>query len=123
MCAEETRSLKTVKESQSFPLQPADHQPEGQSQKQWVKNPCPDFPKHLDTKMVPQPLKESGEYQESGDIREEGQQAGGKDGCVRRRDVQSSRPGLEQCLMDTLRNKASKPCQRLSAQGCQHTAL
>lgn len=59
LCAEETRSLKTVKESQSFPLQPADHQPEGQSQKQWVKNPCPDFPKHLDTKMVPQPLKES----------------------------------------------------------------
>uniref|UniRef100_A0A8D1VUY2 SCAN box domain-containing protein n=1 Tax=Sus scrofa TaxID=9823 RepID=A0A8D1VUY2_PIG len=60
LCAEETRSLKTVKESQSFQLQPADHQPEGQSQKQWVKNPCPDFPKHLDTKMVPQPLKESG---------------------------------------------------------------
>ncbi|XP_061042813.1 zinc finger and SCAN domain-containing protein 20 isoform X1 [Eubalaena glacialis] len=57
--AEETRSLKTMKESQSFQLWPADHWPEGQSQKQWVKNPCPDLPKHLDTKMAPQPLKES----------------------------------------------------------------
>uniref|UniRef100_A0A8C6BCT4 Zinc finger and SCAN domain containing 20 n=1 Tax=Monodon monoceros TaxID=40151 RepID=A0A8C6BCT4_MONMO len=60
LCAEETRSLKTVKESQSFQLWTADHWPEGQSQKQWVKNPCPDLPKHLDTKMAPQPLKESG---------------------------------------------------------------
>ncbi|XP_057571200.1 zinc finger and SCAN domain-containing protein 20 isoform X2 [Hippopotamus amphibius kiboko] len=59
LCAEETRSLKTMKESRSFHLQPADHWPEGQSQKMWVKNPCPDLPKHLDTKMVPQPLKES----------------------------------------------------------------
>ncbi|KAI4591174.1 hypothetical protein MJG53_002223 [Ovis ammon polii x Ovis aries] len=50
--AEDTRSLKTTKESQGCG-------PEGQSQKQWVKNSCPDLPKHLDTKMVPQPLKES----------------------------------------------------------------
>uniref|UniRef100_F6RT91 Zinc finger and SCAN domain containing 20 n=2 Tax=Equus TaxID=9789 RepID=F6RT91_HORSE len=60
LCAEQTRSLKARQESQSFQLQPADHWPEGQSQKQWVKNPCPDFPKHLDTKMAPQPLRESG---------------------------------------------------------------
>nr|XP_030726055.1 zinc finger and SCAN domain-containing protein 20 isoform X3 [Globicephala melas] len=59
LCAEETRSLKTVKESQSFQLWTADHWPEGQSQKQWVKNPCPDLPKRLDTKMALQPLKES----------------------------------------------------------------
>nr|XP_014693351.2 LOW QUALITY PROTEIN: zinc finger and SCAN domain-containing protein 20 [Equus asinus] len=59
LCAEQTRSLKARQESQSFQLQPADHWPEGQSQKQWVKNPCPDFPKHLDTKMAPQPLRES----------------------------------------------------------------
>ncbi|XP_059774652.1 zinc finger and SCAN domain-containing protein 20 isoform X4 [Balaenoptera ricei] len=59
LCAEETRSLKTMKESQSFQRWPADHWPEGQSQKQRVKNPCPDLPKHLDTKMAPQPLKES----------------------------------------------------------------
>ncbi|XP_068395564.1 zinc finger and SCAN domain-containing protein 20 isoform X5 [Eschrichtius robustus] len=58
LCAEETRSLKTMKESQSFQRWPADHWPEGQSQKQRVKNPCPDLPKHLDTKMAPQPLKE-----------------------------------------------------------------
>ena len=60
-----------MKESQGCQLQPADHWPEGQSQKQWVKNSCPDLPKYLDTKMVPQALKESGEYQESGLIREE----------------------------------------------------
>ncbi|XP_033278112.1 zinc finger and SCAN domain-containing protein 20 isoform X1 [Orcinus orca] len=59
LCAEETRSLKTVKKSQSFQLWTADHWPEGQSQKQWVKNPCPDLPKRLDTKMALQPLKES----------------------------------------------------------------
>ncbi|XP_057385304.1 zinc finger and SCAN domain-containing protein 20 isoform X3 [Balaenoptera acutorostrata] len=59
LCAEETRSLKTMKESQSFQRWPADHWPEGQSQKQRVKNPCPDLPKHLDTKMAPQPLEES----------------------------------------------------------------
>ncbi|XP_010950433.1 zinc finger and SCAN domain-containing protein 20 isoform X1 [Camelus bactrianus] len=59
LCAEETRSLKAMKGSQSFQLEPADHWPEGQSQKQWVKNPYPDLPEHLDTKMAPQPLKES----------------------------------------------------------------
>uniref|UniRef100_A0A8C4LVU9 Zinc finger and SCAN domain containing 20 n=1 Tax=Equus asinus asinus TaxID=83772 RepID=A0A8C4LVU9_EQUAS len=36
---EQVRSLKARQESQSFQLQPADHWPEGQSQKQWVKNP------------------------------------------------------------------------------------
>lgn len=63
--AEETRSLKVVHES------PVDHWPEGQPQRQCMKNPCPDLPRHLDTKVVPQTLKESGEYQESGTSREE----------------------------------------------------
>ncbi|XP_006924328.1 zinc finger and SCAN domain-containing protein 20 [Pteropus alecto] len=51
--AEETRSLKIVHES------PADHWPEEQPQRQCMKNLCPDLPKHLDTKVVPQTLKES----------------------------------------------------------------
>ncbi|XP_039692958.1 zinc finger and SCAN domain-containing protein 20 isoform X2 [Pteropus medius] len=51
--AEETRSLKVVHES------PADHWPEEQPQRQCMKNLCPDLPKHLDTKVVPQTLKES----------------------------------------------------------------
>ncbi|XP_016006022.2 zinc finger and SCAN domain-containing protein 20 isoform X2 [Rousettus aegyptiacus] len=51
--AEETRSLKVVHES------PVDHWPEGQPQRQCMKNPCPDLPRHLDTKVVPQTLKES----------------------------------------------------------------
>ncbi|XP_037355005.1 zinc finger and SCAN domain-containing protein 20 isoform X2 [Talpa occidentalis] len=55
LCAEETRSLEVVQESQS--LQP--HPAQGQSQMQRVKNLCPDLPKRLDTKLVPQPLKES----------------------------------------------------------------
>nr|XP_025870240.1 zinc finger and SCAN domain-containing protein 20 isoform X2 [Vulpes vulpes] len=59
LCAEETRSLKAMQESQPCQLQPANHWAEAQCQKQWVKNSCPDLPKHLDTKMVPQPLKES----------------------------------------------------------------
>ncbi|KAF6346084.1 zinc finger and SCAN domain containing 20 [Rhinolophus ferrumequinum] len=59
LCAEETRPLKRMQESQSCQLQPTDHWHKGQSQRQWVKNPCPDLPKHLDTKMVPQTLKES----------------------------------------------------------------
>nr|XP_035921163.1 zinc finger and SCAN domain-containing protein 20 isoform X1 [Halichoerus grypus]XP_035921164.1 zinc finger and SCAN domain-containing protein 20 isoform X1 [Halichoerus grypus]XP_035921165.1 zinc finger and SCAN domain-containing protein 20 isoform X1 [Halichoerus grypus]XP_035921166.1 zinc finger and SCAN domain-containing protein 20 isoform X1 [Halichoerus grypus] len=59
LCAEETRSLKAMQESQRCQLQPANHWPEAQCQKQWVKNSCTDLSKHLDTKMVPQPLKES----------------------------------------------------------------
>ncbi|XP_047583358.1 zinc finger and SCAN domain-containing protein 20 isoform X3 [Lutra lutra] len=59
LCAEEARSLKAMQESQPCQLQPANHWPKAQRQKQWVKNSCPDLPKHLDTKMVPQPLKES----------------------------------------------------------------
>ncbi|KAM5269392.1 zinc finger and SCAN domain-containing protein 20 isoform 2-T8 [Hipposideros larvatus] len=59
LCAEETRPLKAMQEPQSSQLQPMDHWPKGQSQRQWVKNPCPDLPMHLDTKMVPQTLKES----------------------------------------------------------------
>ncbi|XP_040324477.1 zinc finger and SCAN domain-containing protein 20 isoform X1 [Herpailurus yagouaroundi] len=59
LCAEETGSLKAMQESQHCPLQPVNHWPEGQSQKQWVKNSCPDLPEHLDTKIVPHPLKES----------------------------------------------------------------
>ncbi|XP_049734649.1 zinc finger and SCAN domain-containing protein 20 isoform X3 [Elephas maximus indicus] len=57
VCAE-TRSLKAVQESQNFQLQPEDHWPQGQAQKQWVKNPNPDLPKHLNIKVLPQPLKE-----------------------------------------------------------------
>uniref|UniRef100_A0A8C3WHI7 Zinc finger and SCAN domain containing 20 n=1 Tax=Catagonus wagneri TaxID=51154 RepID=A0A8C3WHI7_9CETA len=60
LCAEETRSLETMVESQCVQLQPAGYWPEEQSQKQRVKSPCPDLPKHLDAKLVPQPLKESG---------------------------------------------------------------
>nr|XP_019585647.1 PREDICTED: zinc finger and SCAN domain-containing protein 20 isoform X2 [Rhinolophus sinicus] len=59
LCAEETRPLKRMQESQSCQPQPTDHWHKGQSQREWVKNPCPDLPKHLDTKMVPQTLKES----------------------------------------------------------------
>uniref|UniRef100_A0A8C3WHH6 Zinc finger and SCAN domain-containing protein 20 n=1 Tax=Catagonus wagneri TaxID=51154 RepID=A0A8C3WHH6_9CETA len=59
LCAEETRSLETMVESQCVQLQPAGYWPEEQSQKQRVKSPCPDLPKHLDAKLVPQPLKES----------------------------------------------------------------
>nr|XP_020031884.1 zinc finger and SCAN domain-containing protein 20 isoform X1 [Castor canadensis]XP_020031885.1 zinc finger and SCAN domain-containing protein 20 isoform X1 [Castor canadensis] len=59
LCAEETRSLKAVQEFQSLQHQPADHWPEGQSQKQWVKSTCPDLPKHLNTKMASRPLRES----------------------------------------------------------------
>uniref|UniRef100_A0A8D2FKK8 Zinc finger and SCAN domain containing 20 n=1 Tax=Theropithecus gelada TaxID=9565 RepID=A0A8D2FKK8_THEGE len=57
---EETRPLKTGEESQSFQPQPMDPWPEGQSQKKGVKNTCPDLPNHLNAKMAPQPLKESG---------------------------------------------------------------
>ncbi|XP_006862424.1 PREDICTED: zinc finger and SCAN domain-containing protein 20 [Chrysochloris asiatica] len=57
-CAE-IRSLKVLQESQNFQLQPADHWPEGQSQKQWVKNPNPVLPKHLNTNMMLQSLRES----------------------------------------------------------------
>ncbi|KAM9688526.1 zinc finger and SCAN domain-containing protein 20 [Trichechus inunguis] len=57
LCAE-TRSLMAMQESRNFQLQPEDHWPEEQSQKQWVKNQNPDLPKHLNTKMVPQSLKE-----------------------------------------------------------------
>lgn len=71
MCAEETRSLKAMQESPPCQLQPTNHWPEAQCQKQWVKKSCPALPKHLDAKMAPQPLKESGERQESGDRREE----------------------------------------------------
>uniref|UniRef100_A0A8C9PVA6 Zinc finger and SCAN domain containing 20 n=1 Tax=Spermophilus dauricus TaxID=99837 RepID=A0A8C9PVA6_SPEDA len=42
-----TRSSKAVQESQSLKLQPADPWPEGQAQKQYMKNTCPDLPKHL----------------------------------------------------------------------------
>uniref|UniRef100_A0A8C5Z635 Zinc finger and SCAN domain containing 20 n=1 Tax=Marmota marmota marmota TaxID=9994 RepID=A0A8C5Z635_MARMA len=42
---EETRSSKAVQESQSLKLQPADPWPEGQAQKQCMKNICPDLPK------------------------------------------------------------------------------
>lgn len=59
LCAKEAKSLKAVRESQSFQLQAVDHWPEGPSQKQWVKNSCRDLPKHLNPKMAPQPLKES----------------------------------------------------------------
>ncbi|XP_022352134.1 zinc finger and SCAN domain-containing protein 20 isoform X1 [Enhydra lutris kenyoni] len=59
LCAEEATSLKAMQESQPCQQQPANHWPKAQRQKQWVKNSCPDLPKHLDTKMVPQPLKES----------------------------------------------------------------
>ncbi|XP_008271941.2 zinc finger and SCAN domain-containing protein 20 isoform X1 [Oryctolagus cuniculus] len=59
LCAEEAKSLKAVEESQCFQLQAVDHWPEEQSQKQWVKDPCSDLPKHLDAKVAPQPLKES----------------------------------------------------------------
>ncbi|XP_053433223.1 zinc finger and SCAN domain-containing protein 20 isoform X2 [Nycticebus coucang] len=55
LCAQETKSLKTVQESQDFKLQPVDSCPEGQSQKQWVKNTCFDFPNHVNAKI---PLKE-----------------------------------------------------------------
>ncbi|XP_021118950.1 zinc finger and SCAN domain-containing protein 20 isoform X3 [Heterocephalus glaber] len=58
-CAEETKPLKAAQESQRFQLQPADHRPEGQSQKQWVKNLCSDLPKHLNAKMASHLLKES----------------------------------------------------------------
>ncbi|XP_027793362.1 zinc finger and SCAN domain-containing protein 20 isoform X1 [Marmota flaviventris] len=58
-CAEETRSSKAVQESQSLKLQPADPWPEGQAQKQCMKNICPDLPKHLSAKMAPRPLKEN----------------------------------------------------------------
>ncbi|XP_010346411.3 zinc finger and SCAN domain-containing protein 20 isoform X3 [Saimiri boliviensis] len=57
---EETGPLKIGEESQSFQLEPVDSWPEGQSQKKWVANTCPDFPNHLNAKMAPQPLKESG---------------------------------------------------------------
>ncbi|XP_029417556.1 zinc finger and SCAN domain-containing protein 20 isoform X2 [Nannospalax galili] len=53
-CAEETKSLKAVQESQSFRLQPVAHWSEGQPQKPWVKNACCDLPK-----MAPWSLKES----------------------------------------------------------------
>ncbi|XP_057355959.1 zinc finger and SCAN domain-containing protein 20 isoform X4 [Manis pentadactyla] len=59
LCAEETKSLKAVQESRSCQLQPARHWPEGPSRRQWVRNPCLDLPKHLDTTMAPQALKES----------------------------------------------------------------
>ncbi|XP_058534528.1 zinc finger and SCAN domain-containing protein 20 isoform X2 [Ochotona princeps] len=59
LCAKEAKSLKAVRESQSFQLQAVDHWPEGPSQKQWMKNSCRDVPKHLNPKMAPQPLKES----------------------------------------------------------------
>ncbi|XP_060061813.1 zinc finger and SCAN domain-containing protein 20 isoform X2 [Erinaceus europaeus] len=59
LCAEELRYIKAVQKSPSLQLQPSDRSPEGQSQKQWLKNRCPSFPKHLDTKMIPQPLIES----------------------------------------------------------------
>lgn len=59
-CAKEAKSLKAVEESQCFQLQEVDHWPEEQSPKQWVKDPCSDLPKHLDAKVAPQPLKESG---------------------------------------------------------------
>uniref|UniRef100_G1LKZ0 Zinc finger and SCAN domain containing 20 n=1 Tax=Ailuropoda melanoleuca TaxID=9646 RepID=G1LKZ0_AILME len=60
LCAEETRSLKAMQESPPCQLQPTNHWPEAQCQKQWVKKSCPALPKHLDAKMAPQPLKESG---------------------------------------------------------------
>ncbi|XP_077006511.1 zinc finger and SCAN domain-containing protein 20 isoform X2 [Tamandua tetradactyla] len=56
VCAEKTRVLKTMQGSQSFQLQPADH---CFTQKQGVKNPCPDIPKHLNSKVAPQSLKEN----------------------------------------------------------------
>ncbi|XP_070260787.1 zinc finger and SCAN domain-containing protein 20 isoform X3 [Myotis yumanensis] len=59
LCGEETRSLKAKRESQSFQRQSAQHWPERPPQRQWVRNPCPDLPKHLDSKMAPQALKES----------------------------------------------------------------
>ncbi|XP_077882002.1 zinc finger and SCAN domain-containing protein 20 isoform X4 [Ictidomys tridecemlineatus] len=58
-CAEETRSSKAVQESQSLKLQPADPWPEGQAQKQCMKNTCPDLSKYLSAKMAPRPLKEN----------------------------------------------------------------
>lgn len=66
---EETKSLKAAQESQCFQLQPTDHRPGGQSQKQWVKNSCSDLPAHLNAKMASRLLKESGEYKESGKTR------------------------------------------------------
>ncbi|XP_058159922.1 zinc finger and SCAN domain-containing protein 20 isoform X2 [Dasypus novemcinctus] len=56
VCAEETRSLKTMQGSQSFQLQPVDN---CFTQKQGVKNPCPDLPKDLNSKVAPQSLKEN----------------------------------------------------------------
>ncbi|XP_037683725.1 zinc finger and SCAN domain-containing protein 20 isoform X3 [Choloepus didactylus] len=57
VCAEETRALKTMQGSQCFQLQPADY---CFTQKQGVKNTCPDFPKHLDSRVALQSLKENG---------------------------------------------------------------
>ncbi|XP_037683727.1 zinc finger and SCAN domain-containing protein 20 isoform X5 [Choloepus didactylus] len=56
VCAEETRALKTMQGSQCFQLQPADY---CFTQKQGVKNTCPDFPKHLDSRVALQSLKEN----------------------------------------------------------------
>uniref|UniRef100_H0VWA3 Zinc finger and SCAN domain-containing protein 20 n=1 Tax=Cavia porcellus TaxID=10141 RepID=H0VWA3_CAVPO len=53
---EETKSLKAAQESQCFQLQPTDHRPGGQSQKQWVKNSCSDLP------MASRLLKESAAF-------------------------------------------------------------
>ncbi|XP_063092092.1 zinc finger and SCAN domain-containing protein 20 isoform X1 [Cavia porcellus] len=59
---EETKSLKAAQESQCFQLQPTDHRPGGQSQKQWVKNSCSDLPAHLNAKMASRLLKESAAF-------------------------------------------------------------
>ncbi|XP_013375164.1 PREDICTED: zinc finger and SCAN domain-containing protein 20 isoform X6 [Chinchilla lanigera] len=56
---ETTKSLKAAQESQCFQLQPAGYRPEGQSQKQRVKNSCSDLPEHLNAKMASHLLKES----------------------------------------------------------------
>ncbi|XP_059546274.1 zinc finger and SCAN domain-containing protein 20 isoform X4 [Myotis daubentonii] len=59
LCGEETRFWKATRESQSFQRQSAQHWPERSPQRPWVRNLGPDLPTHLDSKMVPQALKES----------------------------------------------------------------
>nr|KAF6445712.1 zinc finger and SCAN domain containing 20 [Molossus molossus] len=58
-CGKETRSAEAPRESRSFQRPPVDRWPKPQPQTQWVRDPCPDLPKHLDTKTPPQALKES----------------------------------------------------------------
>ncbi|XP_045440847.1 zinc finger and SCAN domain-containing protein 20 isoform X3 [Pipistrellus kuhlii] len=56
---EETRPLKAMREPRCFQQQSAQHWPERPPQRQWVRNPCPALPKHLNSKMAPQALEES----------------------------------------------------------------